>query len=168
MKKDNCYTIPLAEDVGDMVTSYNQAKDKKRQIDILADMCDTKPCRIAWLLDRAGCDVPAKKMPQPDDEGYSYIIVWEMSEEGKKADEIRKRYEEMQAAVEKPVPGIEEAQATFEPVRVPITAEEITAMFWEVYTTFSSPTDNRLELADVRRMLQLANIAKEMAEDQRR
>lgn len=50
--------------VRDIVKEYREAKAPKKQIDILADLNHTKPCRIAWILDRCGETVDKTKLPR--------------------------------------------------------------------------------------------------------
>lgn len=87
--------LPLAIDV--MVTEYRQARDKKRQIDILADQCGTKPCRIAWILDRCGLAVDPKKMPRAlrGENSFDYVAHWENSMDAVICDRIRERHKEL-------------------------------------------------------------------------
>lgn len=87
--------LPIAIDV--MVTEYRQARDKKRQIDILADQCGTKPCRIAWILDRCGLAVDPKKMPRAlrGENSFDYVAHWESSMDAVICDRIRERFREL-------------------------------------------------------------------------
>lgn len=87
--------LPLAIDV--MVTEYRQARDKKRQIDIMADQCGTKPCRIAWILDRCGLAVDLKKMPRAlrGENSFDYVAHWENSMDAVICDRIRERHREL-------------------------------------------------------------------------
>lgn len=87
--------LPLEIDV--MVTEYRQARDKKRQIDILADQCGTKPCRIAWILDRCGLAVDPKKMPRAlrGENSFDYVAHWESSMDAVICDRIRERFREL-------------------------------------------------------------------------
>ena len=87
--------LPLAIDV--MVTEYRQARDKKRQIDILADQCGTKPCRIAWILDRCGLTVDPKKMPRAlrGENSFDYVAHWENSMDAVICDRILERHREL-------------------------------------------------------------------------
>lgn len=87
--------IPIDE----MVHEYRMSKDKKKQIDILAEQCGTKPCRIAWILNRCGLAVDPKKMPRalrnpgtPD-----YVAIWESSGDAVVCDRIRKQMEAIAA-----------------------------------------------------------------------
>lgn len=87
--------LPLAIDV--MVTEYRQARDKKRQIDIMADQCGTKPCRIAWILDRCGLTVDPKKMPRAlrGENSFDYVAHWENSMDAVICDRILERHKEL-------------------------------------------------------------------------
>ena len=94
--------LPLAIDV--MVTEYRQARDKKAQIDILADQCGTKPCRIAWILDRCGLAVDPKKMPRAlrGENSFDYVANWENGMDAVICNRIRERFRELaEEAVEK-------------------------------------------------------------------
>ena len=94
--------LPLAIDV--MVTEYRQARDKKAQIDILADQCGTKPCRIAWILDRCGLAVDPKKMPRAPrgENSFDYVANWESSGDAVICDRIMERFRGLaEEAVEK-------------------------------------------------------------------
>lgn len=87
------YERPLPMSVGDMVHEYRQAKDPIKQIDIIADQCDTYSTRIAWLLNRAGCIVDYKRLPRArrKEDSIDFVALWENSEEAKQADQIRER-----------------------------------------------------------------------------
>lgn len=87
----NWYDIPLSMSIPDIVKNYREAKHPVKQIDILADMNETNPSRIAWLLKRAGCDVPAKKLPRVNSKSNTpdYVALWEQSEDARKCDEYR-------------------------------------------------------------------------------
>jgi hypothetical protein len=63
MKKD-WYKEPLAMPVGEIVQDYCMGKNKKEMLTILADRNGTKPCRIAWILDRCGVGVDVKSLPR--------------------------------------------------------------------------------------------------------
>lgn len=87
--------IPIDE----MVHEYRLAADRKMQIDILAEQCGTKPCRIAWILNRCGLAVDPVKMPRkqrnpglPD-----YVALWESSGDAVVCDRIRKQMEAVAA-----------------------------------------------------------------------
>ena len=94
--------LPIRIDV--MVTEYRQARDKKAQIDILAEQCGTKPCRIAWILDRCGLVVDPRKLPKArfGDGTFDYVAHWESGVDAVICDRILKRHRELAGeAVEK-------------------------------------------------------------------
>lgn len=64
VNKIQWYEKPLTMSLRDIVKEYREAKNQKKQIDILADLNHTKGCRIAWLLDRCGEDVDKVKLPR--------------------------------------------------------------------------------------------------------
>ncbi len=85
------YDIPLAMSIPDIIKNYREAKSPAKQIDILADLNDTKPCRIAWILKRAGCEVKTNKLPRParNPETIDYVALWEQSEDARICDEYK-------------------------------------------------------------------------------
>lgn len=97
----------LAVPIDEMIVEYRQAKNKEKQIDILADMNKTRPSRIAWLLNRCGLEVSPKKMPrsQRADTEFDYIAHWEESKEAAECDRLR---EQMRAA--QSMPEFEESE----------------------------------------------------------
>lgn len=96
--KKDWATKELAIPIDVMVHEYRLAKNKEEQIDILADQCGTKTCRIAWILDRCGLDVAPWKMPRVPD----HAAIWESSEDAVACDRIREQMQELAAeAVEK-------------------------------------------------------------------
>lgn len=62
--KTQWFERPLTMSLRDIIKEYREAKFPKKQIDILADLNHTKPCRIAWLLDRCGEVVDKTKLPR--------------------------------------------------------------------------------------------------------
>jgi hypothetical protein len=64
VNKIQWYEKPLMMPLRDIVKDYREAKNPKKQIDILADLNHTKGCRIAWLLDRCGEEVDKTKLPR--------------------------------------------------------------------------------------------------------
>lgn len=64
VNKIQWYEKPLIMPLRDIVKEYREAKNPKKQVDILADLNHTKSCRIAWLLDRCGEDVDKVKLPR--------------------------------------------------------------------------------------------------------
>lgn len=105
------YDIPLAMSVPDIVKNYREAKYPAKQIDILADMNETNPSRIAWILKRAGCDVPVKKMPRPPRNPGTpdYVALCEQSEDARKCDEY-KILKENEIMIEVPATNAAEMQ----------------------------------------------------------
>ena len=94
--------LPLRIDL--MVTEYRQARDKKAQIDILAEQCGTQPCRIAWILDRCGLAVDPRKMPRAlrGENSFDYVAHWESSMDAVICDRIMERFRGLaEEAVEK-------------------------------------------------------------------
>lgn len=93
--------LPLRIDL--MVSEYRQARDKKAQIDILADQCGTQPCRIAWILDRCGLDVDPKKLPRArrSENSFDYVAHWESSGDAVICDRIRERLEAVEREKER-------------------------------------------------------------------
>lgn len=102
-------TKPLALPIDWIVTEYRQAKDPKKIIDILADQCSTKPCRIAWILNRCGMTVPVDKMPRAlrSEKSFDYVAYWETSEDAAICDRLA---EQMRAA--QSMPGFDEPEVT--------------------------------------------------------
>lgn len=78
-----------------MVHEYRLAKNPNKQINILAEQNSTKPCRIAWLLYRCGCDVDVKKMPRAlrNEESFDYVAFWEQSPDAVVCERIRMQME---------------------------------------------------------------------------
>ena len=64
VNKIQWYEKPLIMPLRDIIKEYREAKNPKKQIDILADLNHTKGCRIAWLLDRCGEEVDKTKLPR--------------------------------------------------------------------------------------------------------
>lgn len=64
VNKIQWYEKPLIMPLRDIVKEYREAKNPKKQIDILADLNHTKSCRIAWLLARCGEEVDKTKLPR--------------------------------------------------------------------------------------------------------
>lgn len=189
------YNVSLVMPVGDMVTEYRLAKYKGKQIDIMADINDTKPVRIAWLLAQAGCVVAANRLPTP---GSRWVEVWEKSAEAKEAREIKLRLNPPKAPLEplpepepEPDPETEpepELEPELEPEPVPEeepeadlpTIEELEAAklastiagFWNTYLMFRPDFpllhDMRRMLTgkDVQRMLELVDMAKDMLQEE--
>lgn len=145
------YEKPLAMSVADICKEYREAKDKPKQIEVLAQLNDTHTTRIAWLLDRAGEQVPANKLPRAprSENGADLDVVWGASAEAVEADEVRRRREEEPPPPEekKPIPPKPEKRPPVEkkpvkkeaaerskvPVVVSDSADAITAELWTAY-----------------------------------
>lgn len=112
-------TKPLALPIDLIVTEYRQAKDPKKIIDILADQCSTKPCRIAWILNRCGMTVPVEKMPRAlrCENSFDYVAYWAGSEDAAICDRLA---EQMRAA--QSMPGFDEPDMTVPEVIKPYPA----------------------------------------------
>ena len=218
VRKIQWYDKPLMMPVRDIIKEYREAKDPKKQIDILADLNHTKPCRIAWLLDRCGEVVDKVKLPRKSQnaDAPDLASIWVATPEGNEAWEIRlerKRMEKeamhieeagtecpaeteentlawVEKALECEVPAEEcpknegvvkevalpEGKSVTESVKsVAEPSEEpdkpcparlgmeklITAEFWQIYLSHKFAPINE---QDVCRMLNLAEVAKEMLE----
>ena len=98
-------TRELAVPIDVMVHEYRLSKDPKKQIDILAEQNLTKPCRIAWLLHRCGCDVDVKKMPRAlrSEESFDYVALWEQSPDAVVCERIRMNMERILPGSMEPV-----------------------------------------------------------------
>lgn len=98
-------TRELAVPIDVMVHEYRLSKDPKKQIDILAEQNLTKPCRIAWLLHRCGCDVDVKKMPGAlrSEESFDYVALWEQSPDAVVCERIRMNMERILPGSMEPV-----------------------------------------------------------------
>ena len=85
--------IKISMDLETIDMMYREAKDRKKQIDIIADMNETEPAYIALLLQRMGNDVHQHKMPRaPRTEGAAdKRAEFEMSGYGVRADLFRER-----------------------------------------------------------------------------
>lgn len=143
------YEKPLAMSVADICKEFREAKDALKQIDILADLNDTKTTRIAWLLKRAGFDIPANKLPRAPRtyEGVDLDRLWGGSPEAAEADMIRTASPELSAEPVKKDP------VKKEPVN---DVDEITSELWAAYLRF---VDVRtLGKDDVRDMMLLRDV----------
>jgi hypothetical protein len=74
----------------DIIKEYREAKNPKKQIDILADLNHTKGCRIAWLLDRCGEAVDKVKLPRKsrDTNAPDLDMIWRDTPLGVEAAQI--------------------------------------------------------------------------------
>lgn len=98
-------TRELAIPIDVMVHEYRLSRDPQKQIDILAEQNLTKPCRIAWLLYRCGCDVDIKKMPRAlrSEESFDYVAFWEQSPDAVVCERIRMNMERILPGSMEPV-----------------------------------------------------------------
>lgn len=99
VNKIQWYEKPLIMPLRDIVKDYREAKNPKKQIDILADLNHTKPCRIAWLLARCGETVDVVKLPRKPQKADAPDLasIWVATPEGNEAQDIyleRKKMEE--------------------------------------------------------------------------
>lgn len=90
VNKIQWYEKPLTMSLRDIVKDYREAKNPKKQIDILADLNHTKSCRIAWLLDRCGEDVDKVKLPRRSqkDGAPDLDMIWRDTPLGAEAAQI--------------------------------------------------------------------------------
>lgn len=112
-KKKDWHTKQLPVPIDTMVHEYRLSKEPKKMIDILAEQCETNPCRIAWILARCGMDVDPKKMPRKrpgEEDSPECVLIWEESEDAVICDRIRKQLAEVEA--EKGQKRLEAAQST--------------------------------------------------------
>lgn len=74
----------------DIIKEYREAKNPKKQIDILADLNHTKPCRIAWILDRCGELVDKTKLPRKgrNEDAPDLDMIWKYTPIGAEAMQI--------------------------------------------------------------------------------
>lgn len=126
----NWYSKALEIPIDEMVTEYRQARDKNKQIEILADLCGTKACRIAWILGRCGLAVDVKKMPraQRNPDMPDYVAFWEKSGDAVICDRLRKQIQDAQSMPEFDADketGAVESELTKELVRKDAPPEEV-------------------------------------------
>lgn len=90
VNKIQWYEKPLIMPLRDIIKEYREAKNPKKQIDILADLNHTKGCRIAWLLDRCGEDVDKVKLPRRsrDANAPDLDMIWRDTPLGAEAAQI--------------------------------------------------------------------------------
>ena len=151
--------LPLRIDL--MVSEYRQARDKKAQIDILADQCGTKPCRIAWILDRCGLAVDPKKLPRAlrGENSFDYVAHWESSGDAVICDRIRERFrglaeeavEKLKETVEKEPEMVEMWMEGNETETVPAEAEPEAATEAETAEAETERPEKWKDPADLRR-----------------
>ena len=144
------YEKPLAMSVGDIVKEFREAKYPEKQIEILAQLNDTRTVRIAWLLNRSGEAVDPRKLPREPrtEDGVDLNTVWASLPEADEADVIR---------ANRSGPSAEPVKK--EPVKKePVSdVDEITSELWAAYLRF---VDVRtLGKDDVRDMMLLRDVA---------
>ncbi len=141
------YEKPLTMSVAEICKEYREAKNPDKQIDILADLNDTKSTRIAWILTRAGYDVPYRRLPRAPrvEDGVDLEVIWSGYPEALEADAIRAERPEPS---EKPV---EKKPVEKKPV------DDILAELWTVY--LGGVRFRKLDGMDVRAMMSLRDIA---------
>jgi hypothetical protein len=90
VNKIQWYEKPLIMPLRDIIKEYREAKNPKKQIDILADLNHTKGCRIAWLLDRCGEAVDKVKLPRKsrDANAPDLDMIWRDTPLGVEAAQI--------------------------------------------------------------------------------
>ena len=90
VNKIQWYEKPLVMPLRDIVKEYREAKYPKKEIDILADLNHTKPCRIAWLLDRCGEVVDKVKLPRKPQKADApdFALIWRDTPLGAEAAQI--------------------------------------------------------------------------------
>ena len=171
------FNVPLVMTVGEIVSDYRQAKNKKNQIDILADLNGTSATRIAWLLSKAGCEVPVDKLPA---EGSKLIERWVNTDEAKEAQEINMRLNPPKPLPDPPPEPEQVHEPTEQPAAEQPTAEEqnetnlyiAIAGFWNNYLIFRlefpmhSGSRGMLTGKDVQRMLELVEMTREVLNEE--
>lgn len=86
------YNNELEMSVADIVKEYREAKSKRNEIEVLADLNDTVCPRIAFLLDLAGENVSAGMLASlKTGRTAGFVELWKESKEGKEAMELRER-----------------------------------------------------------------------------
>jgi len=130
-ERKNWYRDPLPMPIGEIVQEYRTAKNPNKMIDILADMNDTNPVRIAWILNRCGMTVDPKKMPRAprsecEEAPQEY---WAKSNDAVECYRIRQRFEALEAEREQKareeaqsMPGFDEPDMTMPEVLKPYPA----------------------------------------------
>ena len=155
---------PLAMSVGDICKEFREAKEPAKQIDVLAQLNDTESTRIAWLLARAGENVPANKLPRAprSEHGVDLAAVWEGSSEAAEADEVRSRREEKAPEYDGitpiPDPPVRRDPVKKDPVKKD-PVDGITADMWRVYLAAVRDCGRAVDERDVREMMTLRGIA---------
>lgn len=157
MKKD-WYKEPLAMPVGEIVQDYCMGKNKKEMLTVLADRNDTKPCRIAWILDRCGVEVDVKSLPRAvrTDGAEDLRDYWARLPEAIECDMIRERRAALEAERENAKRKAAQSMPEFdepEPAEAEYTetAEEMEGMMMD--TAEEMQTMDTVEPADRRRAI---------------
>ncbi len=105
-------TKALALPIDVIVSEYRQAKDPNKMIDILADQCEVKPCRIAWILNLCGLKVASRKMPRAlrGEDSFDYVAYWETCEDAVICDRLAAQIRAAQSMPEFDEPEPEETE----------------------------------------------------------
>ena len=143
----NWYEKPLQMSVADICKEYREAKERDKQIKILAELNDTQTTRIAYLLARAGENVEYRYLPRaprtPD--GVDLNEVWDKSPEAAEADAVRAARAELTGS------PVEKKPVEKKPV------DEITALLWSCSLKFLRGRD--LDADDVAILMDMREIA---------
>jgi hypothetical protein len=205
VNKIQWYEKPLIMPLRDIIKEYREAKNPKKQIDILADLNHTKGCRIAWLLDRCGEAVDKVKLPRKsrDANAPDLDMIWRDTPLGVEAAQINmeRKHRIMEEKTmnketdtgcpaeveENPLAWVEKVLESEVPAEECPKNEDvvkemalpgpseldkpcpekvgmehlIAAEFWQIYLAHKFAPINEY---DVRLMLKLAEVAREMAE----
>ena len=141
------YEKPLTMSVADICKEYREAKERDKQIKILAELNDTQTTRIAYLLARAGENVEYRYLPRaprtPD--GVDLNEVWDKSPEAAEADAVRAARAELTGS------PVEKKPVEKKPV------DEITALLWSCSLKFLRGRD--LDADDVAILMDMREIA---------
>lgn len=147
MGQVNWYEKPLQMSVADICKEYREAKERDKQIKILAELNDTQTTRIAYLLARAGENVEYRYLPRaprtPD--GVNLSEVWDKSPEAAEADAVRAARAELTGS------PVEKKPVEKKPV------DEITALLWSCSLKFLRGRD--LDADDVAILMDMREIA---------
>ena len=151
------YEKPLTMSVADICKEYREAKERDKQIKILAELNDTQTTRIAYLLARAGENVEYRYLPRaprtPD--GVDLNEVWDKSPEAAEADAVRAARAELTGSPVEKKP-VEKKPVEKKPVeKKPV--DEITALLWSCSLKFLRGRD--LDADDVAILMDMREIA---------
>lgn len=175
VNKIQWYEKPLIMALRDIVKEYREAKNPKKQIDILADLNHTKGCRIAWLLDRCGEEVDKTKLPRKgrNADAPDLDLIWRDTPLGTEAAQInmeRKHKIMEEKTMNKEMTlcreGFLESPLVMDDHKTNVSPNyqhDVTAQLWDVYLS-RRRSIKALDTNDVRLMLKLAEVAREMTE----